>query len=86
MVKRQFLIDSVLEEQLLSISARQIDRRLKDRKAQIRKRIYGRTKPGTLLKHHIPIRTDNMGYKDAWLDRGGYGLIRETALRKFAYK
>ncbi|MGD0885067.1 MAG: hypothetical protein ABSA46_09385 [Thermodesulfovibrionales bacterium] len=25
----------------------------------MRNRIYGRTKPGTLLKHQIPIRTDN---------------------------
>jgi hypothetical protein len=34
-----------------------MDRRLKPFKTQIRKRIYGRTKPGTLLKHQIPIRT-----------------------------
>ena len=25
---------------------------------QLRKRLYGRTKPGTLLKHHIPLKTD----------------------------
>lgn len=62
-IKERFHINSALEEQLVSISARQIDRRLKDRKAQIRKRIYGRTKPGTLLKHHIPIRTDNWDIK-----------------------
>lgn len=62
-IKERFHINSALEEQLFSISARQIDRRLKDRKAQIRKRIYGRTKPGTLLKHHIPIRTDNWDIK-----------------------
>jgi transposase InsO family protein len=47
------------EQQLLAISARQIDRRLQPKKTQIKKRIYGRTKPGTLLKHRIPIRTDN---------------------------
>ena len=62
-IKERFRIDSVLEGQLVSISARQIDRRLKERKTQIRKRIYGRTKPGTLLKHHIPIRTDNWDVK-----------------------
>jgi hypothetical protein len=27
-------------------------------KAQLRTRLYGRTKPGTLLKHQIPLRTD----------------------------
>jgi hypothetical protein len=48
-----------IERQLLSISARQIDRRLGDRKRRLKRGLYGRTKPGTLLKHHIPIRTDN---------------------------
>jgi hypothetical protein len=48
-----------IERQLLSISPRQIDRRLKSRKTQLRHRIYGRTKPGTLLKHHVPIKTDH---------------------------
>ena len=31
---------------------------LRPRKRQLKKRIYGRTKPGTLLKHHIPLKTD----------------------------
>jgi hypothetical protein len=43
---------------LLKISPRQIDRRLKAAKTQRRRRIYGRTKPGYLLKHHIPVKTD----------------------------
>jgi hypothetical protein len=29
------------------------------KKRALRRRIYGRTKPGTLLKSHIPIKTDN---------------------------
>ena len=48
-----------LERQLRAISPRQIDRRLQSRKRILRRRIYGRTKPGTLLKHHIPIKTDH---------------------------
>jgi len=47
-----------LERQLLTISPRQIDRRLAPHRRQLTKRLYGRTKPGTLLKHHIPLRTD----------------------------
>lgn len=47
------------EQQLLTISARQIDRRLQSHKTKLKKRFYGRTKPGTLLKHHIPIRTQH---------------------------
>jgi transposase InsO family protein len=47
-----------VERQLLRISPRQMDRRLKAQKTQRRRRIYGRTKPGYLLKHHIPVKTD----------------------------
>jgi hypothetical protein len=36
-----------------------LDRRLKPKKRQLKKRLYGRTKPGTSLKHHIPIKTDS---------------------------
>jgi hypothetical protein len=48
-----------LKRQLLTISPRQIDRRLRLRRRVLRRRLYGRTKPGTLLKHHIPIKTDH---------------------------
>jgi len=51
-------ISEQIERQLLRISPRQMDRRLKERKLRLKRRIYGRTKPGTLLKHHIPIKTD----------------------------
>jgi transposase InsO family protein len=58
-IRRHFGISAQIERQLLSISPRQIDRRLKERKLRLKRRIYGRTKPGTLLKHHIPIKTDS---------------------------
>ena len=48
-----------IEEQLLRMSARQMDRRLAQKKRKLKRRIYGHTKPGTLLKHHIPIKTDH---------------------------
>jgi len=48
-----------VEAQLRAMSARQMDRRLQDKKRRLKGRIYGRTKPGTLLKHHIPIKTDH---------------------------
>ena len=38
-------------------------RRLKPKTRQLKKRLYGRTKPGTLLKHHIPIKTDSWDVK-----------------------
>jgi len=57
-IRRQFRPSSKIEEQLLRISPRAIDYRLRSRKHVLRKRIYGGTKPGTLLKQHIPVKTD----------------------------
>jgi transposase InsO family protein len=48
-----------VERELLKMSPRQMDRRLQDKKRRLKGRIYGRTKPGTLLKHHIPVKTDH---------------------------
>src|SRR6266498_3867758 len=56
-IQQHFRLTAQLEKELLTISPRQIDRRLSLQKRKIHKRIYGRTKPGTLLKHQIPIRT-----------------------------
>jgi hypothetical protein len=58
-VRKRYRLKPKMEEQLLSISARQIDRRLRERKARLKHRRYGGTRPGTLLKHQIPIKTDN---------------------------
>jgi len=56
--RRRFHLSPHVQCQLLQISPRQIDRRLKGRKLRLKHRLYGRTKPGTLLKHHIPLKTD----------------------------
>jgi hypothetical protein len=61
-IKRLALTAGV-QKQLLTISPATIDRRLKGKRSQLKKRLYGRTKPGTLLKHHIPIKTDNWDVK-----------------------
>jgi len=51
------LSDTVVD--LLSgMSARSIDRALRPHRTALRRRLYGRTKPGTLLKHQIPIRSE----------------------------
>src|SRR5712692_8150235 len=57
-IRRRFPLSPPLERQLLRISPRSIDYSLRPHKRQLRRRLYGRTKPGTLLKHHIPIKTD----------------------------
>lgn len=48
-----------MRQQLGAISAAQVDRLLAPRKAQCQHRGRSGTKPGSLLKHHIAIRTNN---------------------------
>jgi hypothetical protein len=57
--RRRYHVSAAICEQLRRISARQIDRRLGPVKRTLKRRRYGRTKPGTLLKHHIPLKTDH---------------------------
>jgi len=57
-LKKRLPVSAELGRQVLAISPRQIDRRLRGHKQEARRRLYGRTKPGTLLKHHIPLRVD----------------------------
>ncbi|MGD1101844.1 MAG: integrase [Terriglobia bacterium] len=58
-IRRRFRLTLEIERQLLQISARSIDYRLRGEKRKLRRRLYGRTKPGTLWKHPIPLKTDH---------------------------
>ena len=40
-----------------------MDRRLRVQRLQWKRRIYGRTRPGTLLKHQIAVRTEHWDVK-----------------------
>ena len=64
-VRKRFRPTPATEKGLLRISARQIDRRLEERKKRVGHRLYGgtKTKPGTLLQHLIPLRTDHWKQK-----------------------
>jgi hypothetical protein len=53
---RQFTPE--IEGQLRAISPRQVDRRLAPSKRRRKRRLYGRTKPGGLLRHQVPIRAE----------------------------
>jgi len=57
--RKRFRITPQIEQELRSISARQMENRLRDKKWRIKKRVYCTTRPGTLLKSKIPIRTYN---------------------------
>ena len=69
-VREHFSLTPRLEEQLLKISPRQMDRRLREEKKRAGRRLYGRTKPGSLLKHQVPIKTDRWDVR-----RPGYSEI-----------
>jgi len=56
--RARFRLTPALEAQLLRLSPRQMDRRLGPYRRPGGAGRFGRTKPGTLLKHHIPLRTD----------------------------
>ncbi len=58
-IRLRYALTPEQERQLLAISARQMDRRLQPHKLELKRRLYGRTKPGTLLKHQVPIRTEH---------------------------
>jgi len=56
--RRRWRLSGEVVERLHTMSPRQMDRALRPFKSELRKRQYGRTKPGTLLKHHIPLKTE----------------------------
>lgn len=53
----EIALDNDTREKLLSISPATIDRLLRSQRAKFQLKRRARTKPGTLLKHQIPIRT-----------------------------
>jgi hypothetical protein len=57
-IRKRYGVRPEIERQLRKISARQIERRLPAAKTRQRRRIDGRTKPGYLLQHHLPVKTD----------------------------
>ncbi|MFH0807089.1 MAG: transposase family protein [Elusimicrobiota bacterium] len=58
-MKKRYPIPPEVEKQLLAISPSTIERGLKNKKRKLKRKIYGTTKPGYLLKHQIPIKTDS---------------------------
>lgn len=57
--RRRLKISPAIEQQLLAMSPRTMDRRLGSFKRRLGHKLYGRTKPGSLLKHHIPLQTSS---------------------------
>jgi len=58
-IRRRFGLAEAQETKLLAVSPSTIDRALRDKKRRLRRRIYGRTKPGPLLRHRIEVRCEH---------------------------
>ncbi|MCK5357211.1 MAG: transposase family protein [Elusimicrobiales bacterium] len=56
--KQEYEINPRFEKLLLNISSSTLDRMLKRHKHLLKNRIYGKTKPGSLLKREIPVMTE----------------------------
>lgn len=63
-LKAQYHLSEKVTAQLLKISPSTIDRALKSKKNKLKRKLYGTTKPGSLLKHQIPIKTDRWDTHD----------------------
>jgi len=64
-IRKRYGLTRALETQLVAISPRTIDRAMKGKKRELRRRLYGRTKPGTLLRHQIPIKCEHWDVQTA---------------------
>lgn len=68
---KRFHLPPKLQQSLLKMSPRTMDYRLQAKKRLLKKKIYGNTKPGTLLKHHIHLQDESLqSYILILLDRG----------------
>jgi hypothetical protein len=67
--KRHLSIAQAQEAQLLQASPSTMDRALRRYRDTLSRRNYGRTKPGTLLKHHFKNRLDNWDIHEEALER-----------------
>lgn len=63
-LKDQYHLSDTVKKQLLSVSPSTIDRSLKDKKLKLKRKLYGSTKPGSLLKQQIPVKTDRWDTKE----------------------
>jgi len=57
-LEKRIELQAQTRDALARISVRSIDRLLQAKRGQVRRRLYGHTRPGSLLKHQIPIRAE----------------------------
>ncbi len=81
-----FAICDETGQMLLALSARTVDRALKPHRTTLKRRLYGRTKPGTLLKHQIPVRTERWDTTEVgWCETDTVAHCGESGEGEFAF-
>lgn len=84
--RRHFTLPEAVEAIVRSMSARSIDRALRPHKTALKRRLYGRTKPGTLLKHQIPVRTERWDTTEVgWCETDTVAHCGESVDGEFAF-
>lgn len=58
-IQKRWRLNPEEEKQLLTMSPATMDRRLAPYKRQVRRQVYGKTKPGRWLRQNIPIQTES---------------------------
>ncbi len=85
-IKKHYQVTAEVEEKLFDISASTIDRALKKKKRRLKRQIYGQTKPGTLLRHKIPVKTDHWDVKQpGYLEADLVSHSGESGYREFMH-
>jgi hypothetical protein len=85
-VRQRYRLSAGQEEKLLQMSPSTIDRYLRGRKQKIKRRLYGRTKPGNLLRHQIPVRCEHWDAKQpGYLELDLVSHSGECASGEFLY-
>ena len=85
-IRKRYGLSPAQGVQLRRISPRTMDRALQGKKRGMRRRLYGRTKPGTLLRHRIPIKCEHWEVKrPGFLELDTVSHSGESATGTFAF-
>jgi len=85
-IKNQWPLSSAEERLLLAMSAATMDRRLGPYKTLLKRKIYGKTRPGRWLRQAIPIQTESWNVPEpGWLESDTVSHSGPNAFGTFAY-
>jgi hypothetical protein len=81
-IRKRYRMTTQLENSCWASVLGQIDRRLQAKKSERKRRIYGRTTPRSLLRHHIPVKTDSWDVSSPGSARSTWSRIRKIRGRE----